>query len=316
MSREKLIVILGPTAVGKTRLSIDLAARMHTDILSGDSMLVYKGFNIGTAKPTAEEQAGVKHFLIDILPAEASFNVMDFQARAVECIRKLNTCGCIPILAGGTGLYIKSLIEGYRFNTAPGNAAYRQELEHLAVEKGKGYVHAMLAQVDPAAASRLHVNDFRRVIRALEVCHFGRETISQDKQQAADLLAYDVYVVGLCRARAELYERINARVDAMFAAGLEDEVSGLLRAGVPRTAQAMQGIGYKETAAYLCGEITRDSAIGQIKKSTRNFAKRQLTWYRKMPYAHWYDVGTMPEKSLLEMVYNDIAGYFAAKGEF
>jgi tRNA dimethylallyltransferase len=309
--RERLIVILGPTAVGKTALSIALAGRLDTDILSGDSMLVYRGFDVGTAKPSLAERSGVRHELIDILEPDCGFSVTDFQQLAAAKITAVNQRGRIPVLAGGTGLYVKSLVEGYVFNVLPGDPVYRAYLEQLAAARGKDYVHAMLAEVDPAAAARLHVNDFRRVIRALEVRHREGTAISQEKLADSGDLVYDVYVVGLRRERQQLYARINARVDAMFAAGLEDEVRRLLAAGVPRTAQAMKGIGYKETVAFLAGECTRDEAIAKIKQATRHFAKRQLTWYRKMPYIHWYDVDIISPSVLLETVYEDIAGYFA-----
>jgi tRNA dimethylallyltransferase len=309
--RERLIVILGPTAVGKTALSIALAGRLDTDILSGDSMLVYRGFDVGTAKPSLAERSGVRHELIDILEPDCGFSVTDFQQLAAAKITAVNQRGRIPVLAGGTGLYVKSLVEGYVFNALPGDPVYRTHLEQLAAARGKDYVHAMLAEVDPEAAARLHVNDFRRVIRALEVRHREGTAISQEKLADSGDLVYDVYVVGLQRERQQLYARINARVDAMFASGLEDEVRCLLAAGVPRTAQAMKGIGYKETAAFLAGECTRDEAIAKIKQATRHFAKRQLTWYRKMPYIHWYDVDTISQSVLLETVYEDIAGYFA-----
>lgn len=312
-SRERLIVILGPTAVGKTRLSIELAKRLQTDIISGDSMLVYKGFNIGSAKPSLAEREGIRHYLVDLLAADDGFSVTDFKSLASGYIARINQRGRIPVLAGGTGLYVKSLVEDYVFNVTPGDDAYRAQLEQLAKIHGKAYVHTMLERVDPQAAARLHVNDFRRVIRALEVYHFGGERISQQKRAHGQELAYQVYVVGLRRERAVLYERINQRVDLMFSQGLEDEVRSLLAQGISRQSQAMQGIGYKETAAWLAGEISREAAIEQIKKSTRHFAKRQMTWYRKMPYIHWYDVDDLSESVLLEKVYTDIAGYFAKK---
>ena len=311
--KEKLIVILGPTAVGKTALSLQLAQKLRTEIISGDSMLVYKGFDIGTAKPTCEEMAGIRHHMIDILEPAAEFSVTQFKALATEEIGTLNRQGKIPLLAGGTGLYIKSLVEDYCFNKTPGDEAYRQSLEVLAEEKGKGYVHGLLEAVDPVAAARLHVNDFRRVIRALEVYHMGGETISQENKANAGELAYDVYAIGLNRPRPELYERINARVEKMFADGLVAEVQRLLSAGTPRDCQAMQGIGYKEVAAFMDGSITLAEAAEQIKKATRHFAKRQLTWYRKMPYIHWYDVASLNADELLQMVYRDIAGKFVIK---
>ena len=310
MTREKLIVILGPTAVGKTQLAIDLARQLTTGIISGDSMLVYRGFDIGAAKPSLAERQGIPHELIDILEPTARFSVTDFQELAAAAIHRSNAAGHIPVLAGGTGLYVKSLLEGYCFNETPGEPAYRAELERLAAEKGKAFVHAMLATVEPAVAARLHVNDFRRVIRALEVHHLGGEHISEEREAAGELV-YDACVIGLRRERVQLYARINARAEQMFATGLVQEVQGLLAAGVPRSAQAMQGIGYKETAAFLAGEMSQAEAVAQIQKSTRHFAKRQLTWYRKMPYIHWYDVDQMSDAALLSNVSADIAGYFA-----
>jgi len=314
MKSEKLIVIIGPTAVGKTELSLELAKKMSTEIISGDSMLVYKGFDIGTAKPTLLEQKSVEHHMIDILNPEQEFSVTQFKAYAQEHIQNINRKGKIPILAGGTGLYVKSLVEDYAFNETPGDEVYRRELETLAEKQGKEYVHDMLRAVDPKTAERLHVNDFRRVIRALEVYHMGGELISQDKAMLEDgKLAYDAVVIGLNRERSHLYERINQRVDLMIDSGFVEEVHALLKAGVPRTCQAMKGIGYLDIIGYLDGLISLDAAIENIKKSTRHFAKRQLTWYRKMPYIHWYDVEAYNSKELLKIVFQDIAGEFLLK---
>ena len=312
--REKLIVILGPTAVGKTALSIELARKLDTEILSGDSMLVYRGFDIGSAKPTVAERQGVVHHLVDILEPDAAFNVTDFVDRAKPIIHALNERGKIPVLAGGTGLYIKALLEGYQFNETDAHSEYRQQLEELGRSRGREYVHELLAKADPAAAARLHVNDFRRVIRALEVVHFGGEQISQARQGSEpDSLCYDVFVIGLNRERQALYDRINQRVIKMFEDGLGDEVRRLLTAGVTREMQAMKGIGYKETAAWLAGELSREEAVDLIQKSTRHFAKRQLTWYRRMPYIHWYMVDEIPEAELLTKVFADVAGFFQMK---
>ncbi|MBQ7498246.1 MAG: tRNA (adenosine(37)-N6)-dimethylallyltransferase MiaA [Selenomonas sp.] len=292
--KDRLIVILGPTAVGKTALSIALAKELGTEIISGDSMLVYKGFDIGSAKPSQEEQEGVPHHLIDIREPWENYGVTDFVSEAAHCIREINARGKIPILAGGTGLYVKALLEGYEFNDTDGHEEYRAYLEDLGRKKGKEYVHNLLSEVDPQSAERLHVNDFRRVIRALEVQHFGGEQISQRRQAgngelSREELCYETIVMGLERDRQELYERINRRVELMFEAGLEDEVRRLLEGGLARDTQAMKGIGYKETASYLSGEMSREEAIELIQKSTRHFAKRQLTWYRKMPYIEWLE---------------------------
>lgn len=309
--KEKLIVILGPTAVGKTDLSIALAQRLNTEIISGDSMLVYRGMDIGTAKPTQKEMAGIAHHLIDILNPEEEFSVTRFKESAAAKITAIQRRGSIPILAGGTGLYVKCLLEGYQFNAAPGDAAYRGALESLAEKNGKAHVHAMLAKVDPAAAARLHVNDFRRVVRALEVYHMGGETISRKKKSDGDSLIYDALVVGLSMERAHLYARINQRVDLMIKAGLVQEVARLLDEGIPADAQSMKGIGYKEIAAYLRGDVSLEGAVEQLKQSTRHFAKRQMTWFRKMPYITWYDAETCAPEALVNEVYGAAVKKFA-----
>ena len=311
--KEKLVVILGPTAVGKTDLSIKLAQSLQSEIISGDSMLLYRGFDIGTAKPGRAEQAGIVHHMMDILEPEEEFSVTRFKAMAAEHIKESNAAGKIPILAGGTGLYIKSLLEDYCFNATKGDEQYRAQLEALAAEKGREHVHTMLAAVDPEAAERLHVNDFRRVIRALEVYHMGGEKISQEKNAPTGELIYDAYVIGLNRERTHLYARINERVDKMFDDGLVEEVRSLLARGLDRSCQAMQGIGYKEVAAALNGEMTLAQARERIKQATRHFAKRQLTWYRKMPYIHWYDVEGCGAQDLLTSVPKDKAGKFGTK---
>lgn len=313
--RERVIAILGPTASGKTALAVRLAQRMGTDIISGDSMLVYRGFDIGTAKPDEGEQGGIRHALMDVLEPQEPFSVNDFQRLAAEEITAVNGRGHIPLLVGGTGLYVKALLEGYEFNRTSGDAAYRHSLEALAADRGRAYVHDMLAEVDPAAAHRLHVNDFRRVVRALEVWKLGNEKISGRRFQGGETLRYEAWVIGLHWERALLYDRINARVRHMMAAGWEEEVRALLAAGVSRTDPAMKGIGYKEMAAFIAGEMSREEAVCAIQKATRHFAKRQLTWYRKMSYIHWYEVAKMPLSLLSEKVFQDAAGFFAEKAK-
>ena len=300
-TKDKLIVLLGPTATGKTRLAVRLAKALRTSIVSGDSMLVYRGFNIGSAKPGETERDGIHHALIDCLdPAKDSFNVAEFQRLAAEEIHTVNQNGSIPILAGGTGLYVKALLEGYRFNKNQEDREYRALLENLAEKHGKAYIHKMLERVDPQSATRLHVNDFRRVVRALEVWHLGQEKISREKEDGC--LVYDACVIGLRLDRQMLYERIEKRVDKMVAAGLEDEVRQLLHVGVPRNSRAMQGIGYKEMLAYIDGNLSLAEAIKNIKKATRHFAKRQFTWYRKMPYIHWFNIEAISFEALVDAV--------------
>ncbi len=311
MVKQRLIVILGPTAVGKTSLSVKLAKILQTEIVSGDSMLVYRGFDIGSAKPTVEERQGIPHHLIDIREPWEHYNVSDFKQEAEQLILKINEKGKIPLLVGGTGLYTKSLLEGYQFNETAGNEAYREYLQNLAETHGKAYVHEILEKIDAESAARLHENDFRRVIRALEVAELGEERISREKKLTnQNELVYDAYVIGLRRERQQLYERINLRVDSMMQNGLLKEVRTLLSQGITREMQAMKGIGYKEMAAALLGEISVQEAVESVQKSTRHFAKRQFTWYRKMPYIHWYDMDHMSENDVFFKIWNDIVCYF------
>lgn len=312
---DRVIAVIGPTAVGKTKVSIDLAKRFDTEIISGDSMLLYKGMDIGTAKPSVEEQCGVVHHMIDILEPNEEFSVVDFQETASKYIADINMQGKTPILAGGTGLYVKALLEGYNFNSTTGNGKIRTDLENLAKEYGNQYLHNMLAEVDPHNAARLHPNDLRRVIRALEVFHISGSALKQGKQLSdTNRLVYNAIVIGLTMDRRLLYDRINRRVDNMIDAGLVEEVEELLKNGVSEHAQAMQGIGYKEIVAYLNGDIDLPSAVDQIKQSTRRFAKRQLTWYRKMEYIVWFDVDSFSDyNSMLETFYKHIAGKLCIK---
>ncbi|MFC2608102.1 MAG: tRNA (adenosine(37)-N6)-dimethylallyltransferase MiaA, partial [Selenomonas sp.] len=255
--------------------------------------------------------SAVPHHFIDILAPEASFNVMDFQRLARKEIGRIAARGKLPLVVGGTGLYIKSLLEGYVFNETSGDRAYREKLERLAQEKGKAFVHGLLQEADPDAAARLHVNDFRRVVRALEVASLGNEHISEQREAAGGELAYDAYVIGLRRERQALYARIEERVDAMLEAGFADEVCSLLAEGVPRDCPAMKGIGYREMLAYFAGSMDLPLAAEEIKKATRHFAKRQLTWFRKMPYVHWY-AASQGEELLLEKICTDIRRSFHA----
>lgn len=310
-AKENLIVILGPTATGKTELAVNLAKKLRSRVISGDSMLVYKGFDIGTAKPTIDEMQGVRHELIDILEPEESFSVADFVRLAKDKISEANRNGEIPILAGGTGLYVKSLLEGYEFNQTTGDPVYRKQIEQLATEKGTEYVFSLLQDEDPVAAARVDAKNLRRIIRALEVHHLGGETISASSKLAEDGLAYHTLVIGLRRERKALYERINKRVDMMIGNGLADEVRNLLKQGVSIDAPAMKGIGYKEIVESLATGNDISVAADAIKAGTRHFAKRQFTWYRKMPYIRWYDVDLMSAGSLLDNVYETVEGYFA-----
>ena len=287
--KEKLVVILGPTATGKSNLAIQIAKHLNGEIISGDSMLVYQGMNIGTAKPSREELQEVPHHLVDILPPDASFNVVDFVTAAQKLITEINARGHLPIIAGGTGLYIKALLEGYSFTAVDENTELRAQLEKEAEEVGPEALYQKLVELDPEAAKIIHPNNVRRVIRALEAASLGGH-VSQEKT-SEDISLYDAKVFGLTMERDFLYERINKRVDAMLALGLEEEVKNLLAKGISPDSQSMQAIGYRQMVWYLKEGMEKELAIEKLKQATRNFAKRQLTWYKKMPYVNWFTVG-------------------------
>lgn len=286
MPKERLVVILGPTATGKSYCGIELAKRFRGEIVSGDSMLVYRQMNIGTAKPSAEELQMVPHHLVNILPPDASYSVADFQQQAAKLIHQITLRGNLPILVGGTGLYIKALLEDYRFSSVEENPELRHRLEMYAQEQGTDKLFDWLRKEDPAAAARLHPNDVRRVVRALETALSG-DRVSQERQHE---LKYDAEVFGLSMERCFLYERINLRVDRMIEEGLEEEVRSLLNAGIPTDCLSMKSLGYRQMAEYLKGQCDFATAVDNIKKETRHFAKRQITWYKKMPYIRWFTV--------------------------
>ena len=289
--KDKVLVILGPTATGKSHCAIELAKKYKGEIISGDSMLVYRQMNIGTAKPTAAELASVPHHLVDILPPEASFSVVDFKERAAQLIREITARGHLPIIAGGTGLYIKALLEDYAFNKAEEDSELRQRLERKAQEEGPLALHARLRELAPQEAERIHPNNVRRVIRALESALQGEAV----NQYGAQSMPYNALVVGLNMERSALYARINKRVDLMLAAGLEQEVRTLLEQGVSADCQSMQSIGYRQLVWYLQNSLPYAEAVEKLKQATRNFAKRQLTWYKKMLYIHWLTLEAQPD---------------------
>lgn len=297
MKQEKLVVILGPTATGKSKIGILLAQRLYGEIISGDSMLVYRKMNIGTAKPDAKELELVPHHLVNILPPDAGFSVVDFKERSQKLITEINNRGHLPILVGGTGLYIKALLEDYNFSKVSGDTDLRRQLENLADLEGEGALVKRLQQLNPEQAAKVNQHDRRRLIRAIETV-MGGEQVSQ---KAAGGPVYTAAVFGLTMDRSLLYKRINKRVDLMLDQGLERETRELLQAGLLPTALSMRSIGYRQMAQYLEGQIDRDTMVEKIKQATRNFAKRQITWYKKMPYIEWYDVAKEAEpKQIVE----------------
>ena len=289
--KERVLVILGPTATGKSHCAIEIAKKFHGEIISGDSMLVYRDMNIGTAKPTAAELAAVPHHLVNILSPEASFSVVDFKEQAQRLITEINQRGHLPIIAGGTGLYVKALLEDYAFNSVSEDNELRQRLTREAQEQGPEALHKRLAELDSEAAERIHPHNVRRVVRALEAALNGEQV----NQYGASESPYDALVVGLEMERGALYERINRRVDIMLEQGLEQEVRELLSRGLSPHCQSMQSIGYRQMVWYLQGTMDYEQAVEKLKQATRNFAKRQITWYKKMPYIKWLKLEATPD---------------------
>lgn len=290
--KERLLVVLGPTAVGKTDLAVELALRHGGEVVSGDSMLVYRGLDIGTAKPSLKERREVPHHLIDILEPNQPYDAVRFSEQAGAVIRDIQARGRLPVLAGGTGLYVQAFLEGYVFSEVAEDASFRVEMEALAQTEGNEAVHRLLQKADPPSAARLHPNNLRRVIRALEVARQGGDTLSKEKKAGpTSPWLEQSLVIGLTMERGSLYRRIDQRVERMAAAGLEEEVRQLLAAQVDPACQSMQGIGYKEMVAHLQGQYSLDEAVAIIQKHTRHFAKRQFTWFKRMPYVQWFDVG-------------------------
>jgi tRNA dimethylallyltransferase len=276
----KVLVICGATASGKTALSVACAKAFDGEIISADSLLVYKGLNIGTAKPSMDERAGVPHHLIDVVEPTQSFSVSDYEAIALPILENLLAKGKTPIICGGTGFYINSLLYKSQFGNVGANEALRLEYERLAETHGKEYVHAILQEKDPQSAAKLHPNDVKRVIRALEIYDVTGKAKSE--QQDAPVPRFDFAAVSIDYPRDTLYNRINLRVDAMFKDGLIDEVKALLSMGVTEEMQCMQGIGYKEVAEGLRIGATEAEMKELIKKNTRNYAKRQITFFKRM----------------------------------
>ncbi len=291
-NKRPLIVLTGPTAVGKTRLSIDLARAVGGEILSADSMQVYRHMDIGSAKITEEQMGGVPHHMIDILEPWEDFNVVIFQKKCLECLEEVYRRGRIPILTGGTGFYIQAVLKGIDFTDNEEDSSYREELEALAREKGAGFLHELLRQADPDAARSIHENNIRRTIRALEYHRLTGERISDhNRQERRKGSVYRSCYFVLNDSRDRLYGRIEERVDEMLERGLVEEVRRLLEMGVKPGMVSMQGLGYKETAAYLEGEYTLEEAVSLIKRDTRRFAKRQLTWFRREQDVIWVEKG-------------------------
>lgn len=309
-NKPKICILVGPTGVGKTDVSIELAKALNGEIISADSAQVYKYMDIGTAKASPEEMQGIKHYMIDEVYPDQSFSVAQFRDRAQAYILEITTKGKLPIIAGGTGLYINSLLNNLEFTASVGDEDFRQEMQNIADEKGNEYLHNMLKDIDPESYERLHPNDTRRVIRALEVHHFTGKTISYFQEESKKAPSkYDYAFVGLTMDRQKLYDRINRRVDIMLEKGLVKEVQRLLNMGYSKDLVSMQALGYKEIVQYLMGEITLEEALFILKRDSRHYAKRQLTWFRRDERIEWFNIDEYTDRTILvKNIINYIAG--------
>ena len=308
---DKLIVLTGPTAVGKTELSIKLANKINGEIISADSIQVYKNLDIGSAKITIEEMQNVKHYLVDVLNPTEDFNIYIFKEMANKAIKEIQAKGKIPIIVGGTGFYIQSVIYDTSFSKED-NSIIREELEQIARIKGNEFLHNELKKIDKVSAEKIHPNNVKRIIRAIEYYKLNNRPISQhNEEESIKEAAFNTKYFVLNDKRELLYDRIDRRVDKMIELGLVDEVKSLMDSGLDSTYNSMQGIGYKEIIEYLDGKCTLDEAINNIKKNTRHFAKRQLTWFRREQNVNWiekyqydYDDERILSK-MIEVIEND-----------
>lgn len=298
--KKPLLILTGPTAVGKTALSVKAAKQFSGEIISADSMQVYRGMDIGSAKVTSEEMNGVPHHLIDVLDPKEAFHVVRFQEMAKSAMETIYGRGHLPIVTGGTGFYIQALLYDIDFTENDADFSYRERLEMLAKERGSSYLHGLLKERDPRAAEEIHENNVKRMIRALEFYEKTGTPISGHNQaERKKESPYQFAYVILNRDREELYRRIDLRVDAMLNEGLFDEVKKLKAMGLTRDLVSMQGLGYKELLSCLDGEITYDEAVRIIKRDTRHFAKRQLTWFKRERQTDWLALDEKTEEEVL-----------------
>lgn len=310
--KENLFILTGPTAIGKTELSIDLARELKGEIVSCDSMQIYKHMDIGTAKVTKEEAAEIKHHMVDLVEIDEEYTVADYRRDASEIISNLNNEGKLPIVTGGTGLYINSLVYELNFAQVAPDEELRSRYESIAESKGNDYLHDLLREIDLNSAKKIHPNDVKRVIRALEIYELTGKTMTEySKGFRKENDKYNLAMVCLDMDREKLYERINYRVDLMLEDGLIEELEKILDMGYDKDAIALQGIGYKEIISYLEGDISLEKAINDIKQGSRNYAKRQLTWFRRDKRMKWFnkdDYIDRPDDLLL-----DISSYVKSK---
>ncbi len=311
--KKPIIILTGPTGVGKTKLSIALAKKINGSIISADSMQVYRYMDIGSAKITKEEMEGVDHYLIDILDPDEEFHVVSFQQKAKEAVDLILSQGKLPIVVGGTGFYIQALLYDIDFSQGNMDKDYRQSLELLVQEKGEGFLHQMLADVDPLSAHEIHEHNVKKVIRALEYFQSTKTPISQhNRTERQKDSPYQFAYFVLTDERETLYQNIDLRVDQMLNAGLLDEVKALQQKGYHRGMVSMQGLGYKELLDFLHGEINYDEAVYRIKRDTRHFAKRQLTWFKRERQVIWVDKQQFSHQD--EAILNELLEQLLEKG--
>lgn len=284
MQKTKIVIVVGPTAVGKTALSIELAKKFNGEIISADSVQIYKGLDVGSAKVTNEEADGIVHHMLDIIDPTATYSVGDYAKQAREKIEEIASRNKTPIIVGGTGLYVNGILFDLG-STCGRSEEYRAELENIANKEGKDKLYQMLQEIDPESAAALHPNQKDRIIRALEIYHLTGKKKSENKNSTES--RYDYILIGLTDDRDVLYERINNRVDKMMAAGLLEEVQKLIDQGLNLSHQSMQGIGYKETYSYLTGSCSKEEFLDKLKQNSKNYAKRQFTFFKKMPNIIW-----------------------------
>lgn len=301
------IIILGPTASGKTSISIKLAKLLNTEIINADSMQVYKQLNIGTAKPSLAEQNGIKHHLLDIVDPKENFSVEQYKSLAMPIIKNLIKNKKTPIIVGGTGFYIESLINNYSYGKSIKDESVRQKYNNLATEFGNEYVYNILKEIDPISSEKIHSNDLKRVIRAIEIFETtGIRKSEIDKNSTNMQSEINPLIITLNWNREELYSRINNRVDIMLKNGLLAEVESLLKSGITLNNQCMQGIGYKELVSYLNNEFSLVQATELIKQSTRRYAKRQITWFKRIESAKWFNLSECTEQDIINYCLNEI----------
>ncbi len=295
---NKIIVIVGPTAVGKTYVSVELAKKLNTEIISADSMQIYKGMDVGTAKITEEEKSDIIHHMIDIVAPDEDYSVSEFKKNAEEIIDEMLLKNKVPVIVGGSGLYVNSLIYDLDFSNAKSDEKLREYYTYYYKEHGEDALYDKLMRIDPESAEKIHKNNIKRVIRALEVYDItGMKFSEMNTDIRKDKSKYNCILIGLSMERKTLYERINQRVDKMLSSGLVDEVKTLIKKGYDKNLVSMRGIGYKEIIDYLEGSIDYDEMVNILKKNTRRFAKRQYTWFLKDKNVRWFAMDNLEETS-------------------